>query len=74
MKEDIKNVIQHCESCQRNKLVRKKNKEPMVITFMVLMVTYGNNTSKEPFEKVALDNVGPLIITESGNKYILTFC
>lgn len=38
------------------------NKQPTEIT----------STSTEAFEKVALDIVGPLPITENGNKYILT--
>lgn len=62
MKNDIKNFIKTCESCQRNKLVRKKHKKPMEIT----------TTSTTPFEKVFLDIVGPLTLTENGNKYILT--
>lgn len=62
MKDDIHRYVQTCPSCQENKLVRKKNKEPMVIT----------DTSEEAFNKVALDIVGPLNLTESGNKYLLT--
>lgn len=62
MKQDIKTFIQNCKSCQENKLIRKKHKEPMVIT----------DTPNQAFEKVSLDIVGPLSITESGNKYILT--
>lgn len=30
------------------------------------------DTSEQAFEKIALDIVGPLPLTESGNKYILT--
>lgn len=62
MKSDVKNFIKHCTSCQANKLVRKKNKKPMEIT----------TTSTKPFERIALDIVGPLPLTEDGNKYILT--
>ena len=62
MKKDIKNFVKTCESCQKNKLVRKKNKQPMVIT----------TTSEAPFEKIFLDIVGPLPLTENGNKFILT--
>lgn len=32
-----------------------------------------SDTPHKPFEKVFLDIVGPLNITQSGNKYILTF-
>lgn len=62
MKKDIKEFIKKCESCQKNKLNRKKNKKPMEIT----------STSTEAFQKIALDIVGPLPLTENGNKYILT--
>lgn len=62
MKSDIKNFIKTCESCQKNKLVRKKSKEPMVIT----------TTSETPFERIFLDIVGPLPLSENGNKFILT--
>lgn len=62
MKHDIKKFIESCTSCQTNKLVRKKNKEPMIIT----------DTSEQSFQKIALDIVGPLTLTEQGNKYILT--
>lgn len=62
MKKDIKNFIKTCESCQRNKLVRKKNIKPMEVS----------TTSSHPIEKIFLDIVGPLTLTEDGNKYILT--
>ena len=42
------------------KLTRVKTKEPMVIT------------PSEPFAKIAIDTVGPLPITTSGNQHILT--
>lgn len=62
MKREIDNAIRHCGSCQKQKLVRIKTRQPMVIT----------DTPSEPFYKVALDTVGPLPPTPSGNKYILT--
>lgn len=62
MKSDIKNFIKSCESCQKNKLVRNKTVKPMEIT----------TTSSNPLEKIFLDIVGPLPLTEKGNKYILT--
>lgn len=30
------------------------------------------DTSEQSFQKIALDIVGPLTLTEQGNKYILT--
>lgn len=62
MKNDIKQYIKTCESCQLNKTERRIQKHPMEIT----------STSRKPFEKIALDIVGPLPMTENGNKYILT--
>jgi len=47
---------------KKNKLARK-TKMPMVIT----------TTASSPFEKVYLDIVGPLNVTDNSNKYILTF-
>jgi hypothetical protein len=43
--------------------LKPKRKAPMEIT----------STAEHPFEKCALDIVGPLMETISGNKYILTF-
>lgn len=62
MKKDIKEFIKKCESCQKNKINRKKNIKPMEIT----------STSTKAFQKIALDIVGPLPLSENGNKYILT--
>ena len=62
MKEDIKNYINNCKDCQKNKVTNRKIKQPMVIT----------STSFKPFERIALDIVGPLITTLVGNNYILT--
>lgn len=62
MKKTIKAYIRKCNSCQTKKLTRKKTKVPMEIT----------TTSQEPFEKIFLDIVGPLPLSEDGMKYILT--
>lgn len=59
---DVEDYISKCKQCQKNKL-SKHNKAPMVIT----------DTPSQPFEKCALDIVGPLTITDKGNKYVLTF-
>jgi len=60
--KDIEEYVAKCKFCQKNKL-NKKTKMPLVIT----------ETSNKPFEKCALDIVGPLTVTTSGNKYLLTF-
>lgn len=62
MKKDIIDFVNNCKSCQLNKTVRKKNKSPMIIT----------TTSVAAFERVAMDIVGPLPVTEDGNRFILT--
>ncbi|KAL6416902.1 hypothetical protein ACFW04_013098 [Cataglyphis niger] len=60
MKKNIQNFIQRCRQCQLKKLTRIKT--PMVIT----------DTPGSAFDKVSLDIVGPLPITNTGNQYILT--
>jgi len=62
MKADIIEHIRACKSCQENKLVRIKNKEPMVIT----------DTALDSFDKISIDTVGPLPLTPRGNRHILT--
>ncbi|CAG9134488.1 unnamed protein product [Plutella xylostella] len=63
MRSDIENYVKKCKLCQINKPLRKSNKAPMEIT----------STSTKPFERLALDIVGPL--PEAGFqkfKFILT--
>lgn len=62
MKKDIKNFIKCCSSCQINKTNHKPGKAPMEIT----------TTSERPFQRLAIDIVGPLPITLTGNRFILT--
>jgi len=58
----VEEYISKCEYCQRNKL-SQKTKIPLTIM----------DTPTRPFEKCALNIVGPLTVTTNGNKYILTF-
>lgn len=60
--KSVKNFVKSCDLCQRNKS-SKYTKMPLTIT----------STASKPFEKVSLDIVGPLSLTNSRNKYILTF-
>lgn len=62
MKKDIKNYIKRCPSCQINKTNFKPTKAPMEIT----------TTSNQPFERLAIDIVGPLPQTINNNRFILT--
>lgn len=63
MKDEVRNYVKTCETCQKRKLTRVKTKMPMRIT----------DTPIRTFEKVQIDLVGPLPITESGNQYMLTW-
>lgn len=62
MRRQIKSFIKACEICQKNKFSRN-HKMPLQIT----------TTAKRPFERIALDVVGPLPETADGYKYLLTF-
>ena len=62
MKKDIQEFIRNCRKCQIKKLTRVKTKQPMVIT----------DTPGNAFDKISLDIMGPLPITNRGNSYILT--
>jgi len=62
MKKDIQDFIRTCRECQLKKLTRVKTKQPMVIT----------DTPGMAFDKVSLDIMGPLPITENNHQYILT--
>lgn len=62
MKADVQNFIQNCRPCQLKKLVRIKTKQPMVLT----------DTPDAAFDKISMDIMGPLPITRSENRYILT--
>ena len=58
--KDIANYVKSCEICQKH--AKKKPKIPL--GKMEVITT--------PFEKVAIDIVGPLPETNKGNSYILT--
>ncbi|KAK9300543.1 hypothetical protein QLX08_006868 [Tetragonisca angustula] len=62
MKKDIRAYVKACLLCQINKTNFKLTKQPIEIT----------TTADQPFERLALDVVGPLPLTETGNKFILT--
>jgi hypothetical protein len=61
MKEKNRRVRE--TKCQLNKVFRSKMKARLEVT----------TTATYPFEKCSLDIVGPLVESESGNKYIQTF-
>lgn len=61
MASKVKKYINKCELCKKNKIF-KHIREPMVIT----------ETPKMAFDVVQIDTCGPLPITSSGNRYIVT--
>ncbi|KAL7301957.1 hypothetical protein TKK_0005548 [Trichogramma kaykai] len=62
MMEEIRRYVKTCHDCQIRKLTRVKTKFPMKTT----------TTPTTAFEVVEMDVVGPLPITISGKKYLLT--
>ena len=60
LREDVKNWCTSCEECQKAKNYTNKPKAQMA--------TY---RAGAPMERIALDILGPLPSTRSGNKYIL---
>lgn len=62
MRGDVKRHCDSCESCQLRKTGQRK-RAPMERF----------NEVREPFERTALDIVGPLPTTTEGNKYVLVF-
>lgn len=61
MKKDIDNYVKSCTICQLNKSGKSTKMKMVIVT-----------PADYPFEKIYLDVVGPLPLTENGNKYILT--
>lgn len=62
MKRDVEDYIQKCEKCQKNKMTQCHTRLPLTIT----------DTPSIVFEKCTIDLVGPLNISMTGNRYILT--
>lgn len=61
MVADIRKYIKTCPKCQKNKSLGV-TRAPMVIV----------KSPTHSFERIAIDIVGPLPVTDRGNKYILT--
>jgi hypothetical protein len=61
MKTEIANYINKCQKCQLNK-AKNSHKERLTLT----------PTPSEPFHTVQIDTIGPLDVSESGNKYAIT--
>jgi len=63
MKQEIENYVRQCETCQMNKLTRRKSKLPLQIA----------NTPEVFWQNCSFNIVGPLTQTLENNKYLLTF-
>jgi hypothetical protein len=61
IEKDVKEYIKGCKVCQQVKM-GKSEAQPLQIT----------DTQDNPWDKIALDIVGPLNVTTKGNRYILT--
>ena len=62
MKQDVTTFIQNCKDCARRKTGHKVKAPLREIP-----------VAKEFLDTVSVDIVGPLPVTERGNKYLLTF-
>lgn len=61
MSRDVAKFVERCEDCMLNK-VKIGNVEPLIVT----------KTPRNAFDKVVIDTIGPLNISEEGNKYAVT--
>lgn len=64
MGRDIRSYCSQCDSCLRRKTPKHKRPAPLQVFEEVT----------RPFERTAMDIMGPLPVTALGNKYILVFC
>lgn len=62
MRYEIETFIGQCLPCKLKKLTRQRIRPPMIIT----------DTPGHAMDKIYLDLVGPLALTENGNRYLLT--
>lgn len=61
MSRDVAEFVESCNDCLLNK-IKVSNREPLVMT----------KTPQSPFDKVIIDTIGPLSVSEEGNKYAVT--
>jgi hypothetical protein len=60
MREHIKRYIKECPECQKNSYSQFKVKIPRFVSGRYL-----------PFERIAIDTIGPLPQDEEGNEYVI---
>ena len=63
MKKSVVDYCRKCDKCAARKPSKQSNKAPL-----------GQYLVGEPMERVAVDILGPLPLTERGNRYILVLC
>ena len=59
-RDDVAQVCKHCDQCESRKPLAGKTKAPL-----------GKYVVGAPMERIAIDILGPLPLSESGNKYLL---
>lgn len=62
LRSDVKDYVRKCVSCAQRKTSPHLKPAPLMKF----------KPAVRPFERIAMDVVGPLVTTDSGNKYILT--
>lgn len=60
--KDIENHVRACDTCQRVGKPNEKYKAPLTLVPII----------SEPFQRLVIDVVGPLPVSKSGSKYVLT--
>ena len=64
VRRDVTAYCRSCETCQLTSKYKTKLRAPMISLPVV----------GQPFEKIAMDIVGPLERSKNGNKYVLVIC
>ena len=62
--QDVANHCRTCEVCQRAQGKRYGARAEMIPLPLI----------KKPFQRIAMDIIGPFLRSNNGNKYILTIC
>ncbi|XP_071941174.1 uncharacterized protein [Antedon mediterranea] len=64
IRKDVTEYCNTCENCQKTSKYKTKLKAPMIPMPII----------SEPFRRIAMDIVGPLARSKTGNKYVLVIC
>ena len=63
LRKDVADYCRRCEACQKTSRVKPRHAPLIPLPIM-----------DEPFQKIAMDIVGPLPRSRSGNRYVLVIC